>query len=248
MMMTIMKLMIDPPLVLTTKRTTKMIDPIYGMAFTTALFGSGHCIGMCGGLVAALSLSKEGKRGGVLFHLLYNAGRIVTYTFIGLLVGWLGSMMAYKETFASVTRFLLLGSDLFVIILGLGTAGAFSKLDIMRLEFPGPTQKITQTVSRLRELPPGLSALPLGLIMGFLPCGFLYAMAITAAQTASMKSGAIVMLLFGLGTAPALLLFGSSAHWLGTKARSWMLKIAGVMVALMGCYNLFRHLKMMGFI
>ena len=225
-----------------------MTEPLYTMAFTTGLLGSGHCIGMCGGIVAALSLSKEGQRGGLVFHLLYNLGRITTYTLIGLLVGRLGSAIAYTDVFSGVTKVILLGSDLFIIILGLGTAGLYKKLDIMRLDFPGPTRKITQAVTRIRELPPGVSALPLGLIMGFLPCGFLYAMAITAAQSASMEKGAFIMMMFGFGTAPSLFLFGSAAHWLGVKVRTWMLRIAGIMVALMGCYNLFRHLKMIGFI
>ncbi len=225
-----------------------MTEPLYTMAFTTGLFGAGHCIGMCGGIVAALSLSKEGQRGGLLFHLLYNLGRISTYTLIGLLVGWLGSAIAYTDAFSGITRVVLLGSDIFIILLGLGTAGLFRKLNVMRFEFPAPAKKLSLAVARIRELPPGLAALPLGLVMGFLPCGFLYAMAITAAQSADPETGAITMLMFGLGTAPSLFLFGTAAQWLGTKARIWMLRIAGVLVALMGCYNLFRHLKMLGVI
>lgn len=225
-----------------------MTEPLYSMAFTTGLLGSGHCIGMCGGIVAALSISGEGQRGGLTFHLLYNLGRTLTYTLIGLLVGWLGSAIAYTDTFSSVTKVILVGSDFFIIVLGLGTAGAFKYLDVMKLEFPGPNKQLAQAVSGLRKLPPGISALPLGLIMGFLPCGFLYAMAITAAQSASMEKGAIIMLMFGLGTAPSLFFFGSAAHWLGTKVRTWMLRFAGIMVAMMGCYNLYRHLKMLDII
>ena len=223
-----------------------MSEPLYSMAFTTGLLGSGHCIGMCGGIVAAFSLSSEGQRGGVLFHILYNLGRITTYSVIGALVGWLGSAIAYTDAFSTVTKIILLGSDFFIIIIGLGTAGLYTHLNVMNLDFPGPAKKLATAVSSLRKLPSGISALPIGLVMGFLPCGFLYAMAITAAQSASVEKGAITMMMFGLGTAPSLFLFGSAAHWLGTNVRTWMLRIAGVMVALMGCYNLFRHLKMLG--
>ena len=223
-----------------------MTEPLYSMAFTTGLLGSGHCIGMCGGIVTAFSLSSEGQRGGVLFHVLYNLGRITTYSLIGLLVGWLGSAIAYTDSFSTVTKVVLLGSDLFIIIIGLGTAGSFKKINVMNLDFPGTARKLSQAVSNIRRLPPGISALPLGLVMGFLPCGFLYGMAITSAQSASMEKGAVTMLMFGLGTTPSLLLFGSAAHWLGTNIRTSMLRVAGIMVALMGCYNLFRHLKMMG--
>ena len=221
-----------------------MNEPLITMAFVTGLLGSGHCIGMCGGLVAALSISGAGKQGGVLFHLFYNTGRITTYAAVGWLVGWLGSAFAYANTLAGVTRGLLLGSDLFVIVLGLGSAGLFSRLkfNFMQLDFPGPVQKITILVNRLKKLPPVLASLPLGLIMGFLPCGFLYAMVIAAGQSAAPVKGALIMLAFGLGTVPALLLFGSAAHWLTTGKKALMLRWAGIMVALMGTYNLYRHL------
>jgi sulfite exporter TauE/SafE len=95
------------------------------MAFFTGLLGAGHCIGMCGSLVTALSLSEAGRQGGWFFQLLYNIGRISTYTFIGAVVGWLGSALAYTDRFKMVTRSLLIGSDFFVILVGLGTAGLF---------------------------------------------------------------------------------------------------------------------------
>jgi len=224
-----------------------VIDPLFSMALMTGLLGSGHCIGMCGGLVGALSLSSDGRQGGVPFHLLYNLGRIVTYTLIGLLVGWLGSAIAYTDIFRQATRAVLVGSDLFVVLIGLGTAGAFSRLNVMRLEFPGPVRAMTVAVGGVRKLPPPLAGFSLGLLFGFLPCGFLYAMAITAAQSAAPHRGALVMFAFGLGTAPALFSFGGAAQWLSRRARLWMLRGAGLMVAAMGIYNLLRHLKMMGF-
>jgi len=223
-----------------------MIDPLLPPALLTGLLGSGHCLGMCGGLVAALSLPGGGQRNGLLFHLLYNAGRITTYTLIGLTVGWLGSAIAYAETFATFARAVLLGSDIFVILIGLGSAGLLQRFNLMSLECVSPVQVLTTAVRSLRRLPPALAALPLGLLLGFIPCGFLYAMAITAAQSAAPMRGAQIMLAFGLGTAPSLLLFGTAAHWLGRRVRRWMLLGAGLMVALMGVYNLSRHLQMIG--
>src|SRR6056297_2505270 len=114
------------------------MDPLFTMAFITGFAGSAHCIGMCGGLVCALSLSADGRSSGPLFHLLYNLGRILTYAGIGFIVGWIGSAMAYKHSLQDVTRLLLIGTDLFVILIGLGSAGLFTKLNIMRLEFAGP--------------------------------------------------------------------------------------------------------------
>jgi len=223
-----------------------MSDSLIYMAFVTGLLGTGHCIGMCGGLVSALSLSEAGQKGGWFFHLLYNLGRISTYTFLGAVVGWLGSALAYTDRFKIVTRSLLVGSDIFVILVGLGTAGLFVWLNVSKLDFPGPMRTMTLAVRGLRRLPPAVSALPLGLLFGFIPCGYLYAVAITAAQSASVTTGALMLFAFGMGTAPALLLFGGAAHWLSGKARTWMLRIAGLVVAGMGFINLLKHLRMMG--
>lgn len=223
-----------------------MEGSLISMAFITGLLGTGHCIGMCGGLVGALSLSEAGQKGGWFFHLLYHTGRITTYTLIGALVGWLGSAMAYTDRFRLVTRSLLLASDVFVILIGLGTAGLFAWLNASKLEFPGPMRTLTIVTQRLRRLPPALAALPLGLLFGFIPCGWLYQIAITAAQSASIVTGALMLLAFGLGTAPSLLLLGGTAHWMSGRARLWMLRIAGLVVAAMGVVNLTRHLRMMG--
>ena len=223
-----------------------MSTSLISMAFLTGLMGAGHCIGMCGGLVSALSLSEVGQKGGWLFHLLYNTGRITTYTFIGALVGWLGSALAYTDKFKTITRSLLLGSDIFIILVGLGTAGLFSWLNASKLDFPGPMTLMSAATSSLRQLPPALAALPLGLLFGLIPCGYLYAVAITAAQNASVATGAAMLFVFGLGTAPSLFLFGTATHWLSGKARTWMLRMAGLLVAGMGVINLLKHLRMMG--
>jgi len=223
-----------------------MSDSLIYMAFVTGLLGTGHCIGMCGGLVSALSLSEAGRQGGWFFHLLYNLGRISTYTFIGAVVGWLGSALAYTDRFKMVSRSLLIGSDVFVILVGLGTAGLFTWLNVSKLDFPGPMKAMTLAVAGLRRLPPAISALPLGLLFGFIPCGYLYAVAITAAQSASVATGALMLFAFGVGTAPSLLLFGGATHWLSGRARTWMLRIAGLVVAGMGVINLIKHMRMMG--
>lgn len=225
-----------------------MSDPLIPMGFTTGLLGAGHCLGMCGALVGALSLTAAGGTGGWSFHLLYNAGRVATYTLIGALAGWLGSALAYTEHFRQISRILLVVSDLFIILVGLGTAGLFAGLNASRLDFPGPLRAMTSAVQRLRQLPGWLGALPLGLLFGFLPCGYLYAVAISAAQSADPWIGAATMFAFGLGTVPALLIFGGASQWLGTRLRLWMLRSAGILVAAMGVVNLLRHLRLLGWL
>lgn len=224
------------------------IDPLFSMAFATGLFGAGHCLGMCGNLVAALALSNGGQRGASAFHCFYHAGRATTYTGIGALAGWLGSAVAYTDTFRDFTRILLVTSDLFIIIIGLGSAGLFSALDLLEIEHRGTTQAISGFARKLIAYQSPLIAFPLGLLLGFLPCGFVYAMAITAAQSANTGSGALIMFCFALGTAPSLFLFGHIVSWLGQRARQWMLRAAGVLIAIMGGINLYRHLQLLGIV
>lgn len=223
-----------------------MIDPLLILALTTGLLGAGHCIGMCGNLVAALALTERNQQSGVLFQLLYHGGRIITYALIGGGVGWIGSAFAFTDNFKDVTRMLLVASDFFIILVGLGSAGLFSYLSMIDLEFPGPARTLVTGVRRLLTGHGTLTAFPLGLLLGLLPCGYVYAMAIIAAQTTSPLKGALIMFIFGLGTIPALLFFGGAVGWLSIRARSWMLRGAGLAVALMGLYNMVQHLREIG--
>jgi len=130
------------------------MDPLYTMAFMTGLFGSAHCIGMCGGIVTALSLTADGRNSGPAFHLLYNLGRTMTYALIGLIVGWLGSALVMTGSFQQISLILLIGSDILVILIGLGSAGLFARLNIMALEFSGPVRYLSRAVKGLRKFPP----------------------------------------------------------------------------------------------
>lgn len=225
-----------------------MIDPIYSLVFSTALLGSGHCIGMCGPIVAALSLAGPGRKLGVVFHLLYNTGRITTYVFIGIAAGWLGSLLSTARTFAILSQGLLIVADLLVIAIGLRTTGMFRQLAFIHLELPGTVGIMTRTVAGLKTLPPSVAAFPVGLVMGFLPCGFLYAIVLAAAGRGNPVEGGLIMLAFGLGTLPALFLLGSTVHLLSGAIRYELLRWAGLMVVVVGSYNLYRHIRLAGWL
>lgn len=218
------------------------MDPLVSMAFMTGLFSSMHCVSMCGGLIGALSLTEDGKNSGILFHLFYNLGRVTSYSVIGFSAGWLGSTLLIKESLYELTLPLLIGSDIFIILIGLGSAGLFRKLNIGILKVNTPLSAINRATLKLHKLPAPIAALSFGLLFGLLPCGLLYAMALTAAQSADAWTGSMMLASFGLGTVPALFLVGHTTQWLSSR-RNWMLKGVGVMVALIGCYNLLRHIK-----
>ena len=220
-----------------------MPDPVYSIVFSTALLGSGHCLGMCGPVVAALSLAR-GRGQGVIFHLLYHAGRLTTYTGIGITAGWVGSILTAGGAFTTVTHGLLLLADLLVIGMGLSTSGLFVRPPGGHFAFPGAVGVMTGCVVKLRELPGVLAAFPLGLLMGFLPCGFLYAIALGAAGRGEPLQGGMIMLAFGLGTLPVLLFFGGAIQWLTRQVRAQMLRWAGVLVVFVGCLNFAQHIKL----
>jgi len=218
--------------------------PLFTGALLTGLLGSGHCLGMCGGIVAALGLSGP-QRTGLPFQLLYNLGRISTYMFLGWLVGWLGLAVAWTGGYRDFGSVVLIAADLFVILAGLASALLSGRFNLLALELP-VTRPLAAAVRGLQRLPAGLAALPLGLMFGFIPCGFLYAVLVNAALTAEPAAGALVMLGFGLGTTPALLAVGTLSHLLGKTTRDWMLRGAGLLVAGMGAINLWRHLVATG--
>lgn len=221
-----------------------MLDPLYSLAFITGLLGSGHCLGMCGPLVAALGLAGRAEAQGLLFHLLYNGGRLLTYSLLGLAAGLIGAGLVHGAGFAWFSFLLLLASDLFIIAVGLGVAGLLRRCDLLEMKWAAPTALITRGVRRLAGLSAGLAGLPLGLLMGFLPCGLLYAMLLAAAQSGTPAGGLLTMFFFGLGTIPALFAFGSAAHLFSGRSRARMLRIAGWAVVLMGAYNIYRHVRL----
>jgi uncharacterized protein len=128
---------------------------------------------------------------------------------------------------------------------GLISAGITGRRNPLEMEWLAPTRLLGRGVVHLRRYPPALAALPIGLLFGLLPCGLLYAVALTAAQSAAPAQGALVMISFGLGTVPALMLLGGAAGWLSQRGRRWIMRAAGLSVALMGVYQLVRHLRAM---
>ncbi|MES2917689.1 MAG: sulfite exporter TauE/SafE family protein [Pseudomonadota bacterium] len=208
-------------------------------AFATGLLGSTHCVGMCGGISAALSfaLPPEARRGWRLFafQLAYNSGRILTYTLLGVAVGALAHGVLGGWAQSPWPR---VAAGLFMIALGLYLAGWW--LGLQKLERVGgslwkvlePLRKVVFPVNRYWK------ALLAGGLWGFLPCGLVYsALALALARADAAMSGA-VMLAFGLGTLPVLLLTGAFAG----QVRSLMQKagtrrLAGALVILFGLWT-----------
>lgn len=204
------------------------------------LLGFAHCVGMCGGLCAALGMGRKGF-GGLLFLLFYQLGRITTYTLLGWAGANVGAAILFNPTFSTFAKSVMIASDVMVIGMCIAGLGIIPKLRVPFSEPDGLTGTVASFVRITRLAPAPVAALILGLVLGLMPCGLLYPVLINAALTAEPSQGAFTMLGFGLGTAPALLLFGAVANRL--RGISFpLLKLAWVVVGVMGAINLYRHI------
>lgn len=218
------------------------------LAFSAGLVGSIHCLGMCGGIVAALALAAPGggPRSRYFIQAFYNLGRISTYTLLGAAAGLLGSsldLLAVK----SVAFWFFCAANLFVIAVGLASLFRWSRFSLASLETV-PGRFLARPFKSAATGTSSLSAFPLGLCLGFLPCGLIYGPLMVAAGSGSPLRGGMIMAALGVGTLPALLLFGSASAAVSGVLRDRMFRLLGLLIALMGVAGLWRTLGKMGYL
>lgn len=210
------------------------------------LAGSGHCLGMCGGIAAALAVAGSNASAGRRFrlNLSYHIGRILTYTLLGLLAG-AASQAALITVLKPQLYWLFAAANVLVIMLGLSTALGLRGLSLSLLDGSGWGFMSLALRRASRKASPA-SFLVAGLVLGLIPCGMVYGVLITAATRGSWLQGGGMMLAFGLGTIPALLAYGQVATALSAAAGSVFIRIMGSAVALMGVVGLVKTLILMG--
>jgi hypothetical protein len=209
---------------------------------TIAFLGAfGHCIGMCGGIVIAYSSRKVDTQWSSFMqgmaHLVYSFGRITTYMMLGAIFGAIGGVAQFN---GYTTAALTIVAGLFMILAGLSLLG---KLEFLtKLEHSFSSSKWYQDAFRQVLQSKSLySFYILGLLNGLLPCGLVYFFAVTAASTGSPFWGAVVMLIFGLSTIPALFSLGFFTQLLTKSAmRKMMMNLASIIVILFGFYTIYR--------
>jgi sulfite exporter TauE/SafE len=208
---------------------------------TIAFLGSfGHCIGMCGGIVVAYSTIKiEPKSSKVsqgVAHLLYSLGRVVTYSLLGAIFGYLGGVVTFSNTANGV---LLIFAGVVMVLAGLSLMGKIKFLTLIEHSFSSSDtyKKAFRTILNSKS---NLSFFLLGMLNGLLPCGFVYFFAITAASTADPMYGALVMAVFGLSTIPAMFTLGFlTTLTSATSFRNMMISLASIAVILYGAYTVY---------
>lgn len=209
--------------------------------FFVGLLGGVHCLGMCGSIVGILTaqLPKDDARWP--FHLAYNSGRIASYTLAGSLVGAIGQAGLLWRDVVPVQHLLFALSSLMLVALGLYLAGIWSM--VRRIEQAGYVlwQRIQPLTRSLFPVTSPARALLLGMLWGWLPCGLVYSVLVTALASGHAQSGAFIMLAFGFGTLPNLLIIG--LFW--ERCRHWVQSpgvrlLAGLIVMAFGIYGLIK--------
>ena len=185
----------------------------YGMFFITGLFTSIHCISMCGAINLLTVINKTGKRN-YKRPILYNLGRLISYTFLGAVVGLIGSTITINNKVSGII--ILLAATIMFLM-------ALSMLGVI------PLRKVKISKGKLKTKSPFL----IGLLNGLMPCGPLQAMQVYALSTGSPIKGAISMFLFCLGTIPLMLSADLILTRLNSKNKILINKIATCLILIL---------------
>jgi sulfite exporter TauE/SafE/copper chaperone CopZ len=210
----------------------------YGMLFVIGLITSVHCVAMCGGInlsqcIPQMAARAEGgkRRETLLPSVLYNGGRVISYTTVGIIVGALGSVITVSGRFQGAVQ---LAAGVFMVIMGINMLGIFqgsigTTLRRFNLHMPKIFAK------RIDEQKTGTkNPLFIGLLNGFMPCGPLQAMQLYALSTGSPIAGGISMFLFSMGTVPLMFGIGAMSSLLSKNFTLRVMKIGAILVTVLG--------------
>ena len=218
----------------------------YSLLFMIGMLTSVHCIAMCGGINLSQCIGQqvreeqiEAKRfwSTVRPSLLYNLGRVISYTVIGGVVGAMGSVVSFSGRSKGLVQLI---AGIFMIIMGINMLGIFQGLRRVNLRMP----RIFR--SKLRGIKKGNSPFYIGLINGLMPCGPLQAMQLYSLSTGSFFKGALAMFLFSLGTVPLMFGLGALSSILSKTFTEKIMSIGAVLVVILGISMLTSGLSLAG--
>jgi len=215
----------------------------YGILFSVGLLTSLHCIAMCGGINLSQCVSYNFEEGGsskfsrLKPSLLYNSGRVVSYTIIGGIVGALGSVISFSGAAKGIVAII---SGVFMVIMGLNMLNVFPWLRKLNPRMPRIFgNKIYKGAGKYGPF-------YIGLLNGLMPCGPLQAMQIYALGTGSFLAGAASMFLFSLGTVPLMFGFGAVSSLISRRFTHRMMKVSAMLVIILGVVMVNRGLSLSG--
>ncbi len=208
----------------------------YFALFVIGLLTSVHCIAMCGGLNLAQSISS-GNIKPLRRSILYNLGRLSSYTLIGGIMGFIGEKATITLQVRGVIGLIAGG---FMLLMGINMLGGIS---LSVRPFPRLSGKLSTKIQSVGKH----SSFATGLANGLMPCGPLQSMQVYAIASGSMLTGALSMFSFCLGTIPLVFAFGLAAGMLKMRWRQRMLQVGSVLLVIMGIFMIQNNLVLTGF-
>ena len=190
-------------------------------AFLVGFLGSFHCVGMCGPIALALPLEKKSNWSFFSGRFLYNGGRVLTYSVLGLLVGIIGHTIAM----AGFQKVLSIATGILILIIAM-LPFLIKRVNYLNLFLVRYTSKIKGLFKVLFGLRSRKTLFLIGVVNGLLPCGFVYLALAGAATTGTMAEGMSYMLLFGLGTVPMMLTLTMAGNIFSLRTRMIIQKIS----------------------
>ncbi|SFU92594.1 urease accessory protein UreH domain-containing protein [Butyrivibrio sp. M55] len=204
----------------------------YGMLFVVGVLTSVHCVAMCGGINLSQSIRTDGESKTLSGPLLYNIGRVISYTVIGFILGMIG-MLATGGNSAGIPialqGMLKILAGIIMVIMGINILGIIPGLRRFQIRIPTALTRKINSVRRSEKRP-----LIVGLLNGLMPCGPLMSMQIIALASGNPVAGALSMLMFSLGTVPLMLGLGSFISAIGKKYTGQVIKAGGILVVVLG--------------
>jgi len=226
------------------------IDPLFLVFLATGFtVGLGHCVGMCGPIVVSLSLNLKGSNL-YLPHLLYNLGRIITYTLLGGVMGATGSFSVVASNIAGIQQGALIFAGVLIIMMALAMSGWLPLSKIFG-DYTNPNGLVVKGFQKLSHIRSTAAYFPVGLLLGLLPCGPVYTALLAAAGTgmnapstlAGIFKGMGVMFCFGIGTVPTLFLIAKLVDMGWLKNRQMIYRIGTVLMLLVGIYFIYQGIR-----
>ena len=206
----------------------------YGMLFVIGLLTSVHCVAMCGGICLSQCVPKDQQvkeKAGFMDtmrpSLLYNLGRVLSYTVIGGIVGAIGSVVSFSGRMQGIVQ---LAAGVFMVIMGLNMLNIFPGLKKLNLRMPKSFARMIYT-KRSSNNP-----LYIGILNGLMPCGPLQAMQLYALSTGNPVKGAVAMFLFSIGTFPLMFAFGAISSFMNKKFSGKLMTVSAVLVVVLGMF------------
>ena len=207
-------------------------------AFIMGLFGSLHCVGMCGPIAMALPVQNENRFSMVSKLLLYNVGRTVTYVFLGILIGLLGEGLFL----AGLQKWLSIGLGIFlllIVLFSINIEGRLLNAPIIGRVF----LLVKNTLGKLLKNSSAPALFRTGVVNGFLPCGLVYMAIVGAVSMGSILDSATYMLLFGAGTIPLMLLTTTAGHMASIQVRNKIKKLFPIFITALAVLLIYRGIR-----